>query len=669
MTTLARLRRARRALVAGSLAAAALWAVAVAAPVALLLGSWPLAIAAATLAAAATLWRRRAVFDVDRVALWLEEQLPDLQYALVTALDPDATAVRSQLEDRIASIDLERAADRASIRSVVRPLVAAGVAVVIAIGLGRVMETQREADAQTSVGLASNPGSSLPIRVTVTITPPAHTRLPIERLPDPIRAGGIAGSRIRIEGSALAVGLEGQIGTRPLAVTHTSTGWHSDVTMPSAPAVIRFRQGDRERLILLEPGQDSLPVVRLDLPERDTLLQLATGTLSLAASFRDDFGLAETWWELIVSRGDGENFEFRTVTLGRSSPSGARTATRTLALPLDSLALSAGDVVLLRAVARDGNTIPGPGIAGSDPRTIRIAAGRQDDSLDIEVMPPAEPLANLLSQRMLILLTEALEQKRPRLTRPEVVAEATRIGRDQTSLRRQVGELVFSRLEDLGEAGEHSHDDGHDHSAMTPAELLRAAETANRHASGEALDFAAGESPVVAVNRPLLEAYHAMWDAARELNVGEPKAALPHMYAALDAIQRARLADRIYLRGRTRPVVVDVAKVRLVGKRDGIAPNARTPQPSLDPAVKQVAERFDAALELLGRDRAAAIDSLLLLRADLLSDHPGLAAPLALAIDTLRTDRDATAALARARRAIGNPPSPRSGLRPWSTSP
>lgn len=75
--------------------------------------------------------------------------------------------------------------------------------------------------------------------------------------------------------------------------------------MPEAPTVVRVRRGAKERLILLEPRGDSLPVVRLDLPERDTMLDRATGSLPLAASFHDDFGLADTWWELTVSRGAG----------------------------------------------------------------------------------------------------------------------------------------------------------------------------------------------------------------------------------------------------------------------------------------------------------------------------------------------------------------------------
>lgn len=85
--------------------------------------------------------------------------------------------------------------------------------------------------------------------------------------------------------------------------------------------------------------------------------------------------------------GGGENFEFRTVTLDRAPAGNRRSATRSLALRIDSLALAPGDIVLLRAVARDANPSAGLRIAGSDPRVIRLAAERQDDSLEIEALP------------------------------------------------------------------------------------------------------------------------------------------------------------------------------------------------------------------------------------------------------------------------------------------
>ena len=43
------------------------------------------------------------------------------------------------------------------------------------------------------------------------------------------------------------------------------------------------------------------------------------------------------------------------------------------------------------------------------------------------------------------------------------------------------------------------------------------------------------------------------------------------------AIERARQAQRVYLRGRPAAVVVDVHRARLAGKRDSVVPAARSP--------------------------------------------------------------------------------------------
>ena len=39
------------------------------------------------LVAAALLWRDRGVFSLERVALWIEERVPSLEYSLVTAVE------------------------------------------------------------------------------------------------------------------------------------------------------------------------------------------------------------------------------------------------------------------------------------------------------------------------------------------------------------------------------------------------------------------------------------------------------------------------------------------------------------------------------------------------------------------------------------------------------
>jgi hypothetical protein len=305
---------------------------------------------------------------------------------------------------------------------------------------------------------------------------------------------------------------------------------------------------------------------------------------------------------------------------------------------------------------------------------LRIARPDEYDSLAIEPLPPLPGDTGLLSQRMLIQLAEELERRRPRLARETVVDESRDIAVDQARLRRQVGEIIFMRLG--GEpSGEHSHEGespeehaGHapPEGRLTPEQLLAAAEAATNRDMSEALDFHGDETPVVAVNRPLLEAYNAMWDAGRELEIGEPDDALPHMRAALAAIQRARTAERIYLRGRAPAVIVDLARVRLAGKRDDVDPaGVRSPSDARAPSTRRLA-RFDAALHRIAAGDPSAADTLALLRLDALADDPALATAIGATIDALRAGRDATEALVRARRLLTGTIEARNTLPAWS---
>jgi hypothetical protein len=329
--------------------------------------------------------------------------------------------------------------------------------------------------------------------------------------------------------------------------------------------------------------------------------------------------------------------------------------------------LKAGDVIHVRAVAVDGNDVSGPGKGTSETRTIRIARTGEYDSVAVEGAPPPDAERSVLSQRMLIILAEELEVKRRRLERSALTAESRRIGADQTRLRRQVGEIIFARLGDQPE-GEHAHGDELPEGKLSPDELLRAAEQATGAGAGEALDFAEGESPVVAINRPLLEAYNAMWDASRELDIGEPARALPHMRAALAAIQRARRAERIYLRGRPAAVVVDLTRVRLQGQGP-VTPAPRRPRSRQADPTQERAERFALAVAMLDSNSAAAVDSLLLLRVESLGDAPQTAEVLGAAIEALRSGRDATEALLRTRRALLGVPVVVDSLGAWSRDP
>lgn len=665
-----------RAVAWGAAAALALLALAAGAdllvslPRALRAALVPLAATGGVLVAAALLWRGRHVRSPARVALWLEERVPSLDWMLVAAVDaPGAPA----LESRLANVRWERRARREAARSTLPALGALALAAIVLAALPSGAVARIAAPKAGDALLREDAPAADPVdrlgTIVVHVTPPAYSGEPSRSLDDPASIAGLAGSAVRVEGRGRAAGLAAVVDARALSVADAGDRWMVRLTMPARPAALRLRDRARERLIVLDPRADAPPVVTLRSPPRDSVIRAPRGRLPLRAQLSDDLGIVAAAFEVIVSSGEGESYTFRSATIGARRLDRVRRDTLAAALPLDSLALEPGDIVHLRAVARDANDVTGPGIGSSETRTLRIPRPGEYDSLAIEGAPPPDVQAGALSQRMLILLAEALEEKRPRLSRDETVAESRSIAREQATLRRRVGDIVFQRLG--GEvSAEHSHEgeeaDAHagEEGPLSPEELLRAADEATGRGEEGALDFEHDETPVVAINRPLLEAYNAMWDAGRDLDVGEPGSALPHMRRALAWIQRARAAERIYLRGRPPAAVVDVARARLQGKDRG-DPAPRRARRADDPASRR-AERLALALDLLARDPAAGTDSLLLLRVDAIGVDAALASALGEAVEALRAGRDATAALVRARRAATAAPRASDGLGAWS---
>ncbi|MBI4500302.1 MAG: hypothetical protein HY700_03985 [Gemmatimonadetes bacterium] len=603
-------------------------------------------------------WRSRSD---ESLALWIEAHHP-LDYLLVTAADPRC-AGNPELEKALAAREFEPAVSRAAWRGVRRPAIAAaliGVATMVLLPAPRLARVVRPR-AGDVLNLPARTFSSRTRPLVVRYTAPAYAGGEAVTFEDPTSIRGLEGGSLEVRGPGNPDGLVVAMGDTLFQASKDESRWQVRLGMPPSPAVLRIRDGPVERLLGLEPVRDTIPAVRLVAPDRDSVVRVASGRIRLAALASDDRGLARGWFELIVSSGTGELFRFRTSAIGRRSL-GGRSDSLSAILRLDSLQLQPGDILHLRAVATD----LGPGYRGlgsSETRTIRVSRPGEADTAAVVLMPPLPGDTAALSERLLIQLAEALEARRSRLARPVLVRESQDIGRDQANLRKQVADIVFTRLSTDVE-GEHAHRAQADTASdLTPGELLRQAEEATAPDSEEQLDFQREETPVVAINRPLLEAYNAMWDASRELDIGEPGRALPHMRAALEAIQRARAAERVYLRGRAVPAVVDVNRVRLSGKREDLRPVARAPGPA--GLWEQRLRRFVAAISLIPADVPAARDSLLVLRLELLPDAPAVAASLGEAIAALRGGRNPLPPLASARAALAGEPSLRRGLGGW----
>ena len=617
--------------------------------------------------AALLLHRLRALRSLSRVALWVEERTPSLRYSLVTIAD----GVQSpSLDAQALTVPWWTDAQRALRLSFIAPVVA--VLAVLALGIVPLVRTGAtdSASARTGQSATNAVGSVDPLSlVRVVVTPPSYSGRPQSTTDDPTSIEALVGSAITVSGTGRARSIMATADSVVRLVAQRGTGWSVTLSMPARPAFVRLHSGaQRDKLIVLAPVADAVPAVTLLLPAHDTIVRRATGMFALRAQLRDDIGLRDAAFELVVSSGSGENFTFRTTTIARTVLAGRAESVLEARVSLDSLVLMPGDILQLRAVARDGNNVTGPGVGSSETRAVRVARADEYDSVAVDAAPPLEAEGQILSQRMLIDLTVALAKRQSSLARPLLVQESQRIADDQRKLRKRVGDVVFQRLgaEPLSEEGSDAPEPG----KLTPEEVLKRADAVTGADAAGVMDVEGDETPILAINKPLLEAFNAMWDAGRALEVGEPARAIPPMRLALAAIQRARQAERIYLRGKTSSVIVDIAKVRLVGKDKGVA-SVRERRAIVDPVARRRSATFERVTSLITRDPDAAADSLLLMRVEALGDAPPLASALDDAARALRTRDNAGIPLAwtRVRRALAGAPVQRPGVPLWSGAP
>lgn len=629
----------------------------------------------------------RTAPDAARAALFIEETAratPDaaLSYAVVTCSEllarqwahgadatvdtpPEALVADALVADAariVARANLPANLARRARTRLAGPLLFAAASAALLLWTLRAPPTDTggvEGVASTAGDAAARGATAALGRWQLDVTPPAYSGQPARALGDAGSVRVLAGSAVRLSGRgglpAVALVSRDSATEATPAARAIDGAWAVSQVVARSQAW-RVTRGGTSRLLVVEVVADSIPQVTLALPARDTVLRAAAGRVPLSATLHDDLGLADAHVEVLVTSGEGERF---TVTRRRVAPmtwgataGAARDATLRGTLDLAALGLTPGDVVHVRAIARDRHPAASRESGSSETRSIRIARPSEYDSVAVEPAPPPAMDSSLLSQRMLLLLTERLDRRQAQLARPVVVSESQRIARDQSRLRQTVGDLVFQRLS--GESsGEHAHfaGDGHDHGVEAQGGRLSLSASATAGMLEEGSD-----GPVIAVNAPLLEAYNAMWDAGRALEQGDPHAAIPPMRRALAAIEAARAASRLYLRGRPPQVIVDIARVRLTGKdtgsvsvRDAGAPLADMLAP-LDARLVRaavLAARGDAA------SVAAARDSLALLRLDALQPAPAFAAAVDGVLAALARAGDATPAFTAARRVLG----------------
>jgi hypothetical protein len=594
------------------------------------------------------LWRSRHFSSPSRVALWIEERIPELHYSLITAMEQSESPSRERQSGSPYTEGMERTVERHNVGGVTLTALRRGVftaiaALVVAALLLYVSPSaafgRSGAFARLGrFGSASTiPAGSRLDDIQVQVTPPAYAGGRTITLDDPSSITGLTGSGVAIRGSGSSAGLTT---SGPARISESGGRWTVSLRMPAKAAALTLRDRTFDRVIVLDPRTDAPPKIALTSPMRDTTLRAPRLVVQLNATATDDVGLASGYFEYLITTGSGEIFKARTITTPVVQFGRSRNGSLSATLDLASLKLGEGDVVSMRAIAQDGNTLSGPGIATSDTRTIRIARASEYDSLSIDAAAPQPLDSSAVSQRMLIVMTEQLVREQPKLTRPELVKRSTEIGDLEERIRRRVHEILTENPEEVVEqqAGD---------SAATVEQME------------------APEEITGAKNPDLVTAYNALWQAVRSLQIAEPAPALPPMRVALAALDRARLANRLYLRGVPPRIIVDIKRVRLAGKEKGNN-NTRTPRSFADSTRVRLSARFNSAIEMIEKQPARAITELALMRVEALPSLPDFAAVLGEATDAIRAGKDATLPLLRARRALDGPPAATPGLPAWT---
>jgi hypothetical protein len=276
---------------------------------------------------------------------------------------------------------------------------------------------------------------------------------------------------------------------------------------------------------------DALPDVRLTEPGRDLVYSAGNPRIVFQARATDDYGLRALALRYTKVSGSGEQFEFKDgeIPLAIASRS-AREWSGSAARSLADLDLHDGDMLVYRAVAADARPGDG-GEASSDAFFIEIsrlgvAAG---DAFTL----PEQETRYALSQQMLIVKTERLEQKRAS-TPPDELGEASRnLAVEQRMIRSELVFMLGGEIEDEEVEAEQSTE-------------LQEGRLANRG------------------QRDLRAATVAMSQAEKWLTGANTAEALKAERAAVVALQRAFTRDRYILRALATRSQLDLSR-RLTG--------------------------------------------------------------------------------------------------------
>ena len=592
----------------------------------------PMALAIAVPAFALLGWRIVAAWrGIDRA--WLVRRLdardPALQdSADLLFADEAALGALQRLQRARVRQSLEARAPDLREPWPARRIVPALAVAIVASAIAAFWPHPEAAGEQASRAASSaSPAAAQALAASLRIVPPDYTGLPVREvgsLSARVEAGGRVEwdlrfthepQRVRlrfVEGDTLE--LEAQQGRwRGHRTFDRSTLYRVEIdgaaALPPMPAA------------RLEVIPDLAPRLTVLQPERTlTVLEAGLRSWTLAFEASDDHGLGEARLELTLAQGSGEQVTVSERRIALRGAGDARKRRYEHRIDLAALGFAQGDDVIAAVQVSDRRT-PTPNVTRSASFILRWPPPAAAEGTGVEGLVQKAMPAYFRSQRQIIIDTEALIAERPRLDADEALAKSDAIGADQRLLRLRYGQFLGEESETEGE----QHEEGPGESHGSAAQELMAA-------AGHLHDLPEAATLLDPGTRALLrDALREMWQAERELRVGDPVAALPYEHRALDFIKRAQQADRIYLARVGLELPQLDASRRLSGER-GSLPGRN------DPArAAEAAHVPDAAYAALQAGAAPDLDAL---AAWIAQERDRLADPLAVLeqLDGLRRD-------------------------------
>ena len=434
-----------------------------------------------------------------------------------------------------------------------------------------------------AVGTVAGSGASDPAvsvgdaRLTsfsVVVSPPAYLGGESVEHRDATAVEVVAGGEVAVRAGTTAATIRvARDGAAPLVAA--ASGGMAAVTLPEPPdgtwviSAGSAEPGNGARLLIVRVVADAPPLVRIVEPGRDRRLARPLSDLRVAIDARDDHSLRDVRLRVTMVSGSGENLTFADrdveTRVTRAAP-GAWTASAVL--PLASLDLADGDLVVYRGVAADGR--PGAPLVESDAFIVEVGPLREpsDAAGGGEDVDPEQRQA--ISQQMVIVKTERLETRGPELS-PEVrLAEAQGLAIEQRMVRAEFVFLMGGEVQDEIEEAAQAHD-------LVEGRLANQGQAA------------------------LLAATRAMSRAEARLTAGDTAAALVAEREALKFLQQAFDRRRYLLRPVAERARIDPSR-RLQGPpAPGRSPALPMAGPDL-PAGRDALERTASLLARAQRD-------------------------------------------------------------------